>query len=83
MEVYVHIRTYVYVCTVCICTYICTYVPILICINQLPPTQMMGYLNVEIWTGVEGILVDDLRLDKRFPKTPSVSVTASGVISSH
>ena len=77
-----YVHTYTYVCV--LCTYVCmstvhTYVPIYLCVNQLPPKQMMGYLNVDIWTGVEGILVDDLRLDKRFPKSPSVSVTASGV----
>lgn len=33
--------------------------------------DMMGYLNVDIWTEVEGILVDDLRLDRRYPDKPS------------
>ena len=80
---YIYVHTYTYVLCVFVRTYVPTYLSSYVCINQLPPTQMMGYLNVEIWTGVEGILVDDLRLDKRFPKTPSVSVTASGVISSH
>ena len=35
-------------------------------------SQMVGFLNVEIWIGVEGILVDDLRLDKKFPDSPVV-----------
>ena len=34
---------------------------------------MIGYLNFELWTGVEGEQVDDLRLDSRFPKQPTVS----------
>ena len=33
---------------------------------------MVGFLNVEIWIGVEGILVDDLRLDRKFPDSPVV-----------
>ena len=35
-------------------------------------SQMVGFLNVEIWIGVEGILVDDLRLDRKFPDSPVV-----------
>ena len=35
--------------------------------------QMIGYLNFQLWTGVEGILVDDLRMDRRFPHQPTVS----------
>ena len=35
--------------------------------------QVAGYLNFELWTNVEGELVDDLRLDSRFPQQPTVS----------
>ena len=35
--------------------------------------QMIGYLNFQLWTGVEGELVDDLRMDRRFPHQPTVS----------
>ena len=53
----------------------CTYQwAVVVCSDRgLPLVQVIGYLNFELWTDVEGELVDDLRLDSRFPQQPTVS----------
>ena len=54
-----------------------------VCFPSIPPRQesnvtgdskpVAGEVLVDVWSGIEGFLVDDLRKDTRFPHHPSVS----------
>ena len=40
---------------------------------------MVGQLNYDVWRGIIGFLVDDMRIKRDFPNTPDVSTSVAHI----